>query len=314
MSSKCSAAVFDRYPGSGGEMLLALALADNAHEDGTHIFPSVETMAQKSRQSVRAVQTHLKRMQVIGWLQVVKNHRGGRGHFVEYRINPAWLKGAELAPFISESEPVDNSLKGAELDKKRVQNSAEKGAELSTKGCSLRHPYITTITPIEPNTPQPPKGGQSVEDGEQTDSGSGAGSVDQEDRGAGFAHFWAAWPDHDNKQGEAVCLQRWKRKRLNRFAAEIVADVLRRLESSKWKKGFIEAPAKYLKESRWMDVQASAHTWDSSREGIEAMGVRLGLGPWDEAEHNRTHLQSTMFHFYSARVKAEFERRNHGAD
>lgn len=318
VSSKCVGAVFDRYPGGGGEMLLALALADNAHEDGSHIFPSVDTMAKKSRQSVRAVQMHLRTMVDSGWLQVVKNAQGGRGRLVEYRINPAWLKGADIAPFIASGQPVDNSLKGAVCDQKRVQNDALKGAKLDTKGCNLRHPYITSITPIEPNTPLTPQGGQVVGVDIDAGSGSDSGPVDQTDPAEGFAAFWAAWPVHANKQGEVLCLQRWKRKRLHRFAVEIVADVVARRASPKWVKGFIEAPTKYLKESRWLDAQpgmpTSAQSWDHSREGIEAMGVSLGLGRWDEAEHRRTNTQATMYHVYVAKVRAAVERLGNGAD
>ncbi len=40
--------VFDRYPNGGGEMLLALALADHAHDDGTHIFPSIARLADQA--------------------------------------------------------------------------------------------------------------------------------------------------------------------------------------------------------------------------------------------------------------------------
>lgn len=306
MSSKCSAAVFDRYPAGGGEFTLALALADNAHEDGTHIFPSVETMAQKSRQSVRAVQMHLRKMQDIGWLQLVKNGRGGRGRSAEYRINLAWLKGADIAPFSASAKPVDNFVKGAKLSMKRVQSDALKGAIQSS-------PYITILTPIEPNTPLTPQGGQPGGGDEGADSGAGSDTVDEGDPGAGFADFWAAWPQHDNKQGEAICLQRWRRKRLDRFASVIVADVLARHESPKWQKGFIEAPSKYLKESRWRDGQTN-HAWHETKQGIEAMALRLGLEPWDEAEYNRTHEQSAMFHVYSARVRAEYDRRANGAN
>lgn len=150
MSSRCMAAVFERYPNGGGEFALALALADNAHDDGTRIYPAVETMAHKSRQSVRAVQTHLRKMLAIGWLQLVKNARGGRGRCAEYRINAAWLKGAELAPFI---DVVENPEKGAELGTKRVQNDALKGADSCT-------PYITDRTSIEPTPIAPASGGE----------------------------------------------------------------------------------------------------------------------------------------------------------
>ncbi|MBH1529907.1 hypothetical protein I5T99_12670 [Stenotrophomonas maltophilia] len=48
MSARVTGMVFDRYPNGGGEMLLALALADHAHDDGTHIFPSIARLADQA--------------------------------------------------------------------------------------------------------------------------------------------------------------------------------------------------------------------------------------------------------------------------
>lgn len=56
VSARVTGMVFDRYPGSGGELLLALALADHSHDDGTRIFPSTAYLAKKTRQSERSVQ------------------------------------------------------------------------------------------------------------------------------------------------------------------------------------------------------------------------------------------------------------------
>ncbi|RDU99207.1 helix-turn-helix domain-containing protein [Trinickia dinghuensis] len=161
MSVKVMTAVFERYPEGGGEMLLALALADHADDDGTHIFPSVQTMAKKTRQSKRAVQYQLEKMQKSGWLILVRAARGGRpekgatmgGRPAEYRISSEWIKGAEIAPNnapapeqekgekSAPNKAVDNSGKGAEIApnktgkgckprQKRVQSGAEKGAKL----------------------------------------------------------------------------------------------------------------------------------------------------------------------------------------
>ncbi len=164
-------AVFERYPAGAGEMLLALALADHADDDGTHIFPSVETMAQKTRQSVRAVQYQLAKMQESGWLILVRAARGGRkgGTPAEYRISLEWIKGAEIAPICAKSgrakkgeksapiAPVDNVELGAEIapidggngcnpEQKWVQSATEMGAKLDK-------PYKVNrqLTVIEPS-------------------------------------------------------------------------------------------------------------------------------------------------------------------
>ncbi|SEI28020.1 helix-turn-helix domain-containing protein [Paraburkholderia hospita] len=132
--------VFDRYPTGGGEMILALKLADHAHDDGTHIFPGIASLAEKTRQSERAVQYQLRSMEKSGWLILVGQGKGGRGKSREYRISPAWINGADLAPIVDnekgeEIAPIDGDAKGANVDTKgcnpeheRVQNAALKGA------------------------------------------------------------------------------------------------------------------------------------------------------------------------------------------
>lgn len=101
--------VFDHYPVGGGEYALALALADNADDSGGSIFPSVATLAHKSRQSERTVQRQLRAMEEAGWLQCVEPG-GGRRKSSKYRIDPAWIaapgsfkpnnkKGDILSPF-----------------------------------------------------------------------------------------------------------------------------------------------------------------------------------------------------------------------
>jgi hypothetical protein len=228
MSNRCVGAVFERYPAGGGEMLLALALADNAHDDGTHIFPGVASMAAKSRQSVRAVQGHLRRMVEIGWLQVVRNGRGGRGRHAEYRINADWLKGAELAPFMGPQNPVDNSIKGAELGTERVQNDALKGADSRT-------PYITTRTVIEPN-PLPPLGGAP-----------------------GFAEFFAGYP---RQVDQAKARREWDRLAPDeQLQGEIARAVKAWIRSPEWQREsgrFIPKPSNWLRGMRWRDVPGTA--------------------------------------------------------
>ncbi|AOK47417.1 hypothetical protein WT60_11595 [Burkholderia sp. MSMB617WGS] len=156
MSVKVMNAVFERYPEGGGEMILALALADHSHDDGTHIYPSVDKLAAKTRQSPRAVQYQLRRMQQSGWLILVSESTGGRGNTREYRINSDWINGAELAPISSGSKGAKNAPtgKGANGDVKGATGDV-KGANHSTKGCKAFAPESsgTTIEPSENHQP-----------------------------------------------------------------------------------------------------------------------------------------------------------------
>ncbi len=144
MSVKIMTAVFDRYPNGGGEMLLALALADHASDDGTKVYPSVAALASKTRQSVRTVQYQLRRMEEAGWLILVGHGNGGRSMASEYRISPDWIKGADIAPFPSDPKAPDSEgKKGADI----APFSEEKGAIHDTKGCNPRHKRVQPVAP-----------------------------------------------------------------------------------------------------------------------------------------------------------------------
>jgi hypothetical protein len=99
MSIKLMTQVWQRLNCSGGELLLALALADIADDDGDRIYPSVSTLALKTRQSDRQVQRQLKKFRSLTWLQVKKSMKGGRSKTTRYRINPVWINGDNLSPF-----------------------------------------------------------------------------------------------------------------------------------------------------------------------------------------------------------------------
>lgn len=247
MSSRCTAAVFDRYPGAGGEYLLAISLADCAHDDGTHIFPSVKFMARKSRQSERAVQTHLAKMLAMGWLLKVRNG-GGRGRSAEYRINPDWLKGADIAPFIP---PVDNSVKGADIapfsTQKGCNPAHEKGAIHDTKGCNPRHPYITGRTSIG-ITPLPP-----------AEAGGADTGVEISKEPAAFEAFFAAYP---RKVGKGQAQQVWDQLAPDAaLRKRIVGAVHAWARTPEWQRNggqFIPKPARWLREARWEDEPGCA--------------------------------------------------------
>lgn len=159
MSVEVMSMVFKRYPNGGGEMLLALALADHANDQGTGIYPSIASLAEKTRQSVRAVQYQLRAMEAAGWLILVNSGNGGRNQRREYRVSDLWIKGADFASLKSgapeagkgaDIAPIASAEKGAIHDVKGATDDA-KGANGDTKGCNGLHPHITVIEPSEPS-------------------------------------------------------------------------------------------------------------------------------------------------------------------
>lgn len=140
MSVKVMSMVFDRYPDGGGEMLLALALADHASDDGKKVFPSIKALAEKTRQSERSVQYQLRKMELAGWLILVNSGNGGRNQRREYVISPAWLKGAEIAPI--QKGAIDDT-KGAET----APFNDLKGATDDAKGCNQQQERVQPVAP-----------------------------------------------------------------------------------------------------------------------------------------------------------------------
>lgn len=94
-------AVFDRYPAGGGELLLALVLADFANDLGEGIWPSVATLSRKTRQSRRTVQGLLRRLEHIGFLACVRRSAGGKSN--EWRIQLGFFD--DRANFAQSAEP-----------------------------------------------------------------------------------------------------------------------------------------------------------------------------------------------------------------
>ena len=189
MSGRLVGMVFEHYPYPGGEKLLAVKLADNAADNGCHIFPSVATLARQTGQSERTVQYQLKRMMQRGWLMLVRYAGGGRGHAREYRINPEFIAAYDTR-ILPEQRPAwvfknpghaagelaapdaGDAIKGAEsapfISAERVQYEALKGATaIAAKGATAIAPQ-PSLTVIE-QTPLPPTGGHAVEKTKQTE-------------------------------------------------------------------------------------------------------------------------------------------------
>lgn len=145
--------IWDRLNVSGGELLLALALADHGNDQGESIWPGVETLMSMTRQSRSTVQRQLAHLREIGWLEVVSEGglAGGRGRSTVYRINADWIKGLNLrqlpdvafADGDAEKGP-NNSVnltpfpdKGPDLRQERARSTTEKGLTAMRQDPSL---------------------------------------------------------------------------------------------------------------------------------------------------------------------------------
>lgn len=157
MSVKMMSLVFERFPYGGNERVLALAIADHAHDDGTNIYPGNERLAKKTLISERTVIRLMQKFVQIGWLIKVKNGNSGRGIANEFSINPNWIKGDKLSPFVKEEKRVTSEAERVTNLTERVTSDALKGDIVVSHQPSLTKnnhqettPRVREITSITP--------------------------------------------------------------------------------------------------------------------------------------------------------------------
>lgn len=130
------------------EQSVLLAMADIAHDDGTHCYPSVALVAWKTGYSARQVQRIIHSLADRKILIAVGHINGGRAHAVEYNID--LTKGDKKAPFKRLERVTSETQKGDISD--------VKGDILSVKGDIAMSPEsYNHRTVIEPS-PLPPRG------------------------------------------------------------------------------------------------------------------------------------------------------------
>lgn len=87
MSVRCSTIVWDASPCQGSELLIELALADQASDDGV-TWITVERLSKKVRLSERQVLRSLRELDRLGRIQTRKAQRGRRRQSVYRLVGP----------------------------------------------------------------------------------------------------------------------------------------------------------------------------------------------------------------------------------
>ncbi|WP_219209463.1 helix-turn-helix domain-containing protein [Variovorax boronicumulans] len=261
MSIKIMTMVFDRYPVGGSERLLALAIADHAHDDGTHIYPALDTLASKTMQSRSTVQRQIAKMISIGWLERVGS-KTGRGYVNEYCISAAWIRGELLPSQLAPTLVTDVDCTYPQAGQIDTLLGAQKGVIYDKKGVTQDKKGVIAMTPesSEPsrtNSPLPPDGGA-----------------------VGFERIASAYP---NKANRGKAERRWMRLRPDEALQQrMLAAIEAQSRTPKWRKDdgqFVPELATWLRNSCWRDdtgPQVAADWWGTT-DGVKAMGERLGM-------------------------------------
>lgn len=102
MSVKVMSLIWDRSRHQGSGLLIMLAIADNASDDGANAWPSVTTLAKKTRLNIRSVPRLLKELEASGELTINRNAGPNRAN--SYIINIDTLTYCH--PDLKDTDPV----------------------------------------------------------------------------------------------------------------------------------------------------------------------------------------------------------------
>lgn len=187
MSLKAMNWVWEHSPAVGTELLVLLAIADNADDAGANAYPSTDTLARKTRLDTRTVQRVIRRLEEHG--HVVVDRGGGRAAN-RYSV----LLTTPHQPVDNPPDPVDERpTPPAECHPRQIAT----GGACATPGVAqLRHRRGGTATPPEPSYNRPrttssrARGPATpVGDAPTTPGGGGGESVEEV-----FDALGTAWP------------------------------------------------------------------------------------------------------------------------
>lgn len=82
----------------GGALILMLALADFAHDDGTNAYPSIPTLARKTRMSPRQVQRVIQQCEQSGELIAARSTDGLHSTRYTIVLDALNVRGVKMSP------------------------------------------------------------------------------------------------------------------------------------------------------------------------------------------------------------------------
>lgn len=230
------AKVWESSQHAGSDLLMLLAIADFADDDG-NAYPAVSTLAAKCRMKPRNCRYLLRTLEESGELSIEMGTGPHGANF--YRINLESL-GLQHSAGVQ-------SLAG-------LQHSATPPAT------QCRNPLHHSAAKPSKNHQEPPI------------SAHAAKNQQHEAADDGFAAFWLAYP---RKVAKADAVKAWKRvKPKDRPAVMAALDVQK--ASDGWTKDggkFIPYPASWIRAERWMDEQPTQGSTAPAADSVFAGAV-----------------------------------------
>jgi len=164
--------VWEHSQHSGSKLLLLLALADHANEQGV-CWPSIPTLAKKARISERQVQRLIQELEDSNELEILKKGNG-RGQSTLYRLNSDAIIGTAVTQKVDTVSPINTKKVDIVSPIDEVKETIKgdicdiKGDICDIKGDIAMSPEPPIESPIEP--PLQNGGGGSSKRSRKTDT------------------------------------------------------------------------------------------------------------------------------------------------
>jgi hypothetical protein len=301
---------------SSGDKFVLVALADNAADDGSSIYPSVETLMKKTQMSERGCQIALRHIQGAKLLDLEHEEHTlwtpkGLRRTRTYRLNVDFLAtfrrpevkkvegalsaglvggrghqvrgggGSECGVDPAVSAP-DSSVVTVHRNhqKKQKHNPAPDGGA-AEQAQAVQGGLLLEAVVVEAGfDPAPP--GSAEPPSPPAAAAPAVSKVVNLEYPAAFETYWKALPEKAQACGKKAAFEKWK-KALKDGASvdEIMAGLDRWKVSRQWADGFINHATTWLHQERWK-VQPEAA--GSNRPATPAVG-RQSFTPADYAGH-----------------------------
>lgn len=152
MSIHVSTAIWERSSHKGSALLLLLYLGDCAHEDGTNVWPSVATMAKRTRMSQRSTQYLLQFLVASGELEMA-GVSPSKTNLYSVKLDALGRKPVNYKAFL-QGKGIAGTIGGKTQKEVRAEdaNTCEAQTLHPATGCAKRMQALAAKPSVEPST------------------------------------------------------------------------------------------------------------------------------------------------------------------
>ena len=150
MSIVCLSNVMRHSEAKGGARLVLFVLAEHAHDDGTESYPTVETLAERSRMTRKGTQLALRRLEADG--EIERTGFGHRGQ-TKWRVIVRAERGGEPCTPREDQDPQGRNLRPEGGVPRTPEPTTEPSLSLEGESAPAREPTQPTLVAV-PDAPE----------------------------------------------------------------------------------------------------------------------------------------------------------------